>query len=91
MYYWSFPSDAKRTRQTKLEELNNELQSLSQRQQELQNLIQEASSGRQDSVFFGRGSRVDVIGRAGCVDSHCGGERRDKRRQTTRVECVPRF
>ena len=50
VYYWSFPSNAKRTRQIKLDELNKELQTLQQRQEELENSIQEASGDRQDSV-----------------------------------------
>jgi len=51
IYYWSFPSDAKRTRSSKIEELNKELISLKDRQSELNKLINEASSERQDNVI----------------------------------------
>jgi hypothetical protein len=51
IYYWSFPSDAKRTREAKIEELNKELDSLRQRKVELKNLIEKESSVRQDSVI----------------------------------------
>ena len=50
IYYWSFPSDTKKSRQTKIEELNKESQIYQQRQLELRTLIDEASNSRQDSV-----------------------------------------
>lgn len=50
IYYWSFASDAKRSRLNKIEGLNNELHSLQQRQAELEKLIEETSSDREDSV-----------------------------------------
>jgi len=49
IYYWSFPSDAKRSRQAKIDELNKELQTCQQRQEEVRALIDQASNCRQDS------------------------------------------
>ena len=64
VYYWSFPSNAKRTRQIKLDELNKDLQTLQQRQEELENSIQEASDDRQDSVQYLTRSEFDNFRRS---------------------------
>jgi hypothetical protein len=51
IYYWSFPSDAQRTRMTKIEELKKESEDLEQRKVEVTKLIEEAKSVRQDNVL----------------------------------------
>jgi hypothetical protein len=50
LYYWSFPSDAKRMRELKIEGLRKELETLSAREKELECLIAEESSVRQENV-----------------------------------------
>jgi hypothetical protein len=51
LYYWSFPSDAKRMRELKIEEFSKELETLSSREKELERLIAEESSVRQENVI----------------------------------------
>jgi hypothetical protein len=50
LYYWSFPSDAKRMRELKIEQFSKELETLSARQKELERVIAEESSVRQENV-----------------------------------------
>ncbi|KAK9723259.1 Meiotic nuclear division protein 1, variant 2 [Basidiobolus ranarum] len=49
-YFWSFPSTALQTRKGKLEDLAEELENLTNKNDELGKNIQEASAGREDSV-----------------------------------------
>jgi hypothetical protein len=51
LYYWSFPSDAKRMRELKIEDFRKELETLSAREKELERLIAEESSFRQENVI----------------------------------------
>jgi len=50
IYYWSFPSDARRSRKAKIEILVRELEMLRQRQINVQTLVEEAFGVRQDNV-----------------------------------------
>lgn len=50
MYYWSFPSDAKRSRKAKIESLSQELLTMQIRKQELERMIESNSVCRQTGV-----------------------------------------
>lgn len=50
IYYWAFPSDARRSRQAKIQILVGELEMLRQRQINVQTVVEEASGVRQDNV-----------------------------------------
>ncbi|ORX97534.1 meiotic nuclear division protein 1 [Basidiobolus meristosporus CBS 931.73] len=48
-YFWSFPSTALQSRKRKIDDLTDELQSLTKKHEELQKGIEEASAGRENS------------------------------------------
>jgi len=50
LYFWSFSSDAKRMREVTVEKLSREVETLSARKMELERLMTEASSVRQENV-----------------------------------------
>lgn len=50
IYYWAFPSHAKRNRQSKIEDLNKELHALKEQKQNIAHLIKDASGTPEDSV-----------------------------------------
>jgi hypothetical protein len=70
IYYWSFPSDAKRMRQLKIGELNKEMETLSRRERELAQLIDEVSSVRQENVPHVQ-SLIDLLRRTRTNVGNC--------------------
>ena len=49
-YYWSFPSEAQRTREKRVHELKTLLQAEQEKQTSMQNIVDTAQSEREDTV-----------------------------------------